>query len=147
MSHFLRFNGFGFLGLCLILSCGDGGKAEAERALQDSIAKVEQIRLEDSIAMVAATSIDTGRMLMHVRYLDFEIEEELRIVVKDDSGNMRKFFIDATMPATEWKSIQKPENRGEWMLLEFEDREKLPDNDSMPSKWIREVTKMKMLGK
>lgn len=127
-------------------ACGDDGAAErAEQAFIDSVAAVRKIHIADSIAISEAMAVDTSIEILHVRYLDFEADDMLRIVVKDDSGNMRKYLVNPMMPAAEWKAIQKPANRGEWMLLELKTRELLPPNDSTPGEIVNEVVEMKML--
>lgn len=145
-----RIDKFGcFLSIVLLFTaCGDGGAAErAEKAFLDSLAQVKQVQTADSIAMVEAMHVDTSIETLHARYLDFEDEVDLRIVVKDDSGNMRKFPIAPSVQTVEWQAIQKPANRGEWMLLHFKERELAPPTDSLPGEYVTEVVEMKMLGK
>ena len=144
--HFFKRNIWFLAAVLMLGACDDGREAaEREQAFLDSIAAARQVLVKDSIALSLARNADTSITIFHARYLDFEVEDALRIIVKDDSGNMRKFLINPMMPAAEWMSIQKPSNRGEWMLLEFRERDLMPINDTTPGEIVREVVKMKML--
>lgn len=129
----------------LLAACGGnaGDPAAAFDPKADSVKRVEaQIQKEEE-EFQALVNTDSNLTLSRAQFLDIEEGDRLNLLVKDDSGNMRRFFIDPTMPMEEWKRIQHPSNRGHWLQLLWHRRYIPPSQDSLPGIWVDEVVSLR----